>query len=46
MGQCSCGKKEEKYPWVISSENYDFDLSNILLILAIIFIVYLLNREC
>tara|TARA_Y100000817_G_C16840618_1_gene537824 strand:+ start:1542 stop:1682 length:141 start_codon:yes stop_codon:yes gene_type:complete len=46
MGQCNCGKEEEKYPWVLSTENYDFDLSNMLLILAIIVIVCLLNREC
>lgn len=46
MEQCNCGRKEDKAPWVISTENYDFDLSNILLIIMIIVIVWLLNREC
>lgn len=46
MGQCNCGKKEEKYPWVVSTSNYDIDLSQVLLVLAIIVIIYLLNREC
>ena len=46
MGQCSCGKKRRKTSWVLSTSNYDIDLSQVLLVLAIIVIIYLLNREC
>ena len=32
MGQCSCGKREEKHPWVLSTSNYDIDYKVLLVL--------------